>query len=210
MLNGFLNKSRVVLLSVFLLTVVLCACGGGSHSQSETEKMLINAFSSVLPEAEVRAENVGDYWQVTIKTGKLDSGEIPAEEKLVSIEENLLWAYDDITEEITVCAQIVDSADTVLFNSRNGELKWNYFADATTNRPTISLDEYKKIYIGMKYDEVVSVIGGTGKTLSSVDIGDRAYATEVVMWEGDGLIGANATITFQGGRVYALAQVGLQ
>ena len=63
------------------------------------------------------------------------------------------------------------------------------------------MEEYKRIYNGMKYAEVVEVIGGTGKTLSSIDIGDPQYKTEVIQWEGEGFAGSNATIEFQGGKV---------
>ena len=120
-------------------------------------------------------------------------------------------AYDDISVDgIDVVAQIVDAGDIILFSSRNGEMKYDYYREATENRPTISMEEYKRIYNGMKYAEVVEVIGGTGKTLSSIDIGDPQYKTEVIQWEGEGFAGSNATIEFQGGKVVGKAQIGLE
>lgn len=79
------------------------------------------------------------------------------------------------------------------------------------NKPTISKDEFDSISTGMTYDEVVEVIGSEGEVLSEVDldIGEQ-YETIMYMWKGEGSLGANANITFQGGKVTAKAQIGLK
>lgn len=81
-------------------------------------------------------------------------------------------------------------------------------AKKETNKPTITLDEFNRIQNGMTYDQVVNIIGGKGTLQSSA--GDGQYKTEMYMWEGEGGFGANANVTFQGGKVEAKAQLGLQ
>lgn len=79
------------------------------------------------------------------------------------------------------------------------------------NKPTISKDEFDSISTGMTYGEVVEIIGSEGEVLSEVDLdlGDE-FKTIMYFWEGEGSFGANANITFQGGKVTAKAQIGLK
>lgn len=77
------------------------------------------------------------------------------------------------------------------------------------NSVEITLAEFESIQTGMSYDEVVQIIGGEGTILSQVDIGDPELATQIYTWDGNGIIGANANVTFQGNKVIAKAQVGL-
>ena len=79
------------------------------------------------------------------------------------------------------------------------------------NKSTISKDEFNSISTGMTYDEVVEIIGSEGEVLSEVDL-DLGEEFKAIMyfWEGEGSPGANANITFQGGKVTAKAQIGLK
>ena len=79
------------------------------------------------------------------------------------------------------------------------------------NKPTISKDEFNSISTGMTYDEVVEIIGSEGEVLSEVDLDlGEEFKTIMYFWEGEGFPGANANITFQGGKVTAKAQAGLK
>lgn len=75
-------------------------------------------------------------------------------------------------------------------------------------KPTITLAEFQQIKNGMTYQEVVQIVGGEG-TLQS-EAGDGKYKVEIYSWDGDGGFGANANVTFQGGKVSAKSQIGLQ
>lgn len=75
----------------------------------------------------------------------------------------------------------------------------------------ISLSEFNSIQNGMSYEQVCEIVGGPGELLSDVDIGiGTQYAGQVYMWEGNGSIGANANVVFQGGVVVSKAQFGLK
>lgn len=75
---------------------------------------------------------------------------------------------------------------------------------------SITLAEFEKIKTSMTYGQVVNIIGGEGQTVSEVDLGiGKEYATKICQWDGWGSIGANANVTFQGGKVAAKAQSGL-
>lgn len=83
--------------------------------------------------------------------------------------------------------------------------------DEPENKPTISMAEFEAISTGMTYEEVVEIIGSDGELLSEVYIGaGEEYKTVMYSWKGEGSIGANANITFQGGKVTAKAQIGLK
>lgn len=72
----------------------------------------------------------------------------------------------------------------------------------------ITIEEFNEIETGMTYDEVVKIIGSEGELTSQVDIGEYEFRTELYVWYGL-TPGANANVTFQGGKVVAKAQFGL-
>ena len=87
----------------------------------------------------------------------------------------------------------------------------NSNSSSTVNDEKITLEEFNKIETGMSYEEVVEIIGGEGTVLSESDItGDGQYKTTIYSWDGNGMLGANANVTFQGGKVISKAQFGLE
>ncbi|MBC5648505.1 hypothetical protein H8S18_09170 [Christensenella sp. NSJ-35] len=66
------------------------------------------------------------------------------------------------------------------------------------------MEEFNKIHVGMDYDEVCKIIGSDGE-LQSQSSNIKIYA-----WDGDGSIGANASITFINDKVESKAQSGLK
>ena len=78
------------------------------------------------------------------------------------------------------------------------------------NKPTISKDEFEQIKTGMTYEEIVKIVGSEGELLSEVGSPGDELHSAVYMWEGEGSLGANANVTFQGGKVIAKAQFGLK
>ena len=74
---------------------------------------------------------------------------------------------------------------------------------------TMSLAEFNKIKTGMTYSEVVEIVGCEGELMSEVDLGMPEYATQLYTWKGWGSLGANANVSFQGGKVISKAQIGL-
>lgn len=81
----------------------------------------------------------------------------------------------------------------------------------TAEDAKITLEEFNKIETGMTYKEVVDIIGGEGTVQSETSItGNDQYKTTLYSWEGKGSLGANANVTFQGGKVVSKAQFGLE
>ena len=75
----------------------------------------------------------------------------------------------------------------------------------------MTLEEFNKIETGMTYEQVVEIVGVEGTVLSETDItGNEQYKTTMYSWDGDGSLGANANVTFQGGKVISKAQFGLE
>lgn len=98
----------------------------------------------------------------------------------------------------------------VLNDNQNSLIQGTEY-DIISSEGSISLNEFNAIETGMTYKQVCEIIGGEGTLVSSVDmdIGDE-YKTELYEWTGDGIIGANANITFQNNKVVSKAQYGLK
>lgn len=87
--------------------------------------------------------------------------------------------------------------------------------DESNNKPknnpsTISRAEFDKLRTGMTYKEAAEIIGGSGELSAEVGSAGDEYYTVIYTWKGEGSIGANANVTFQGGKLYSKAQAGLK
>jgi hypothetical protein len=82
---------------------------------------------------------------------------------------------------------------------------------SSNNNPEITLSEFNDIKTGMSYSKVVKIIGSKGSLVSEVNMSeDNKLITKIYTWQGSGSTGANANITFQGDKVVAKAQIGLE
>lgn len=75
---------------------------------------------------------------------------------------------------------------------------------------SITIDEFNKIQNGMTYDQVKEIIGGDGDITS--ETGEAGTSMHTVMYEypGEGGLGANASLMFQGGKLMNKSQFGLE
>ena len=108
-----------------------------------------------------------------------------------------------------------DGAGTTIYVTYvNGKQTYSIFgsnAVSQDNPPTISLEEFEQIQTGMSYQEVFDLVGSRGELLSEADLGlGDDYYTAIYSWDGEGSLGANASVTFQGGYVTSKAQAGLE
>ena len=144
-----------------------------------------------------------------------------APEDWATIQSTLQQASSDLQSSMaefdiqTAILYFIDSEENNLLTVMNGKIGYDAFggeyASATDNPPTISLEEFEAIQTGMSYQEVFDIVGSRGTVLSEVDVGlGDEYYTAVYYWDGEGSLGANANITFQGGKVSAKAQFGLE
>lgn len=123
-----------------------------------------------------------------------------------------IFSEDDISN---VVVYVIDNDDNNLLSVLNGKASYDVFGEtdtaiSTDNPPTISLDEFNAIKTGMTYQEVFDIVGARGTLLSESDIGlGDEYYTAMFSWDGEGSLGANANVMFQGGKVISKAQYGL-
>ena len=96
----------------------------------------------------------------------------------------------------------------------NGKQTYSIFGSSAVsqdNPPTISLEEFEQIQTGMSYQEVFDLVGSRGELLSEADLGlGDEYYTAIYSWDGEGALGANASVTIQGGYVTSKVQAGLE
>ena len=132
--------------------------------------------------------------------------ELTAQQLSTAIQDNLALS--------TSVVYIQDDEGINLLTVINGKTTYNAGGDnggSGFNPSTITLEEFDAIQTGMGYQEVFDIIGGRGTVLSEVDAGlGSEYYTVIYQWDGEGAVGANANVTFQGGTVSAKAQFGLE
>lgn len=76
---------------------------------------------------------------------------------------------------------------------------------------TVTLDEYNQLESGMTEQQVWDIIGGqcTNTGTTDLGIGDQ-YVTISYGCNGNGSIGANVILMFQGGKLSTMSQTGLK
>jgi hypothetical protein len=73
----------------------------------------------------------------------------------------------------------------------------------------VTMENFKRLKNGMKYSEVVAILGKEGEEVSSSDVGGTS--TVMYKWDGDeGGFGANMNAMFQNGKMMSKAQFGLK
>lgn len=74
----------------------------------------------------------------------------------------------------------------------------------------ITIDKYKELTEGMTIEEALAIIGGPGEVY--FENGKESAETYEIRfgYTGQGEVGANAIITFKGGKLTKMSQVGLQ
>lgn len=87
-------------------------------------------------------------------------------------------------------------------------------SSSSTTEETASyatLDAYKQVKEGMSLDDVNKIFGfdGTSAASGSASVGSVSSTAEVYTWAGE-TPGSSASITFQDGKVAAMAQAGLK
>lgn len=118
-------------------------------------------------------------------------------------------------DQNTVFSVVSDEDSSTIFATFiNGKETYNLFSTEeaySENPPTISLEEFNAIQTGMTYQEVFDIVGSRGSLLSETDLGlGDQYYSAMYMWEGEGMVGANANVLFQGGVVVSKSQFGLE
>lgn len=78
------------------------------------------------------------------------------------------------------------------------------------NSPKVSKAEFDQIESGMTYEQVKEIIGGEGEVISESGKPGDQFHTVIYHYEGEGELGANASFTFQGGKLVNKAQFGLK
>ena len=158
-------------------------------------------FYTTLPGLEGTVSVAPDNWEDTkntlLETAVSSAEFIPEEESAIIT----LYLQDG---EGNILASILGDKLSDSFNSSS-------LGNSTDNPNTITLEEFNAIKTGMEYQEVFDIVGGRGEILSEVDLGlGDEYVTIMFTWKGEGSLGANANVTFQGGKVTTKAQFGLE
>ncbi|MEC9067809.1 MAG: hypothetical protein VX569_11080 [Pseudomonadota bacterium] len=76
------------------------------------------------------------------------------------------------------------------------------------NAPTITLAEFQALRTGMPPEQVAEIVGSTGELISESELG--GVHTAMYQLEGEGDLGANASVMFQNGELVQKAQIGLR
>lgn len=105
-------------------------------------------------------------------------------------------------EAVPTAAETTDKKEEPKETAKEPEVK--------KNEPTMTMAEFEALENGMSYEDAVAIIGGEGEVMSeSGEKGTDLY-TVLYVWDGEGDIGANSNVMFQGGKLNTKAQFGLK
>jgi hypothetical protein len=82
--------------------------------------------------------------------------------------------------------------------------------DEEASKVTITKAEFDKIQNGMTYEQVKQIVGGEGHKVSETGKPGTPEHTVMYDYQGEGEIGANASLMFQGGKLINKSQFGLK
>lgn len=75
----------------------------------------------------------------------------------------------------------------------------------------VTLEEYNKLKSGMSESEVWEIIGGKCTNTGTTDLGiGSQYVTVSYGCNGNGTVGSNVILMFQGGKLNTMSQIGLK
>ena len=78
------------------------------------------------------------------------------------------------------------------------------------NKPTMTMEEFSQLKDGMSYEDATAIIGGPGEVMSESGTKGEALHTIMYQYKGEGDLGANANVMFQGNKLNTKAQFGLK
>lgn len=81
-------------------------------------------------------------------------------------------------------------------------------ANGGASTSTISLSEFESLHNGMPWDEVQRTVGSSGQLISETEMAGNH--TAIYQFEGEGALGANASVVIQNGRLVQKSQFGLR
>lgn len=178
-----------------------------AQNYSEDDIISVNLQNNIV-EAKIRVQNILDEgapngWADTIEAAEVVGG-------------GLLDTLPEDALRNASALYLIDPGDNILLTVVNGKTSYNAFKEggyknAQDNPETISLAEFNAIKTGMTYQEVFTIVGSRGTAESAIDLGlGDKYYTVTHSWKGEGSLVSGASVTFQGGKVTAKMQVGLE
>lgn len=93
----------------------------------------------------------------------------------------------------------------------SNELDDTQYVYPDTKNVIVTLEEYNKLKSGMTEQEVWDIVGGTCTNTGTTDLGiGSEYVTISYGCNGNGTVGSNVVLMFQGGKLYTMSQIGLK
>ena len=83
-------------------------------------------------------------------------------------------------------------------------------ASTPANKPTMTMAEFAQLKDGMNYEDATKIIGEPGEVVSESGTKGDALHTIMYQYNGEGDLGANANLMFQGNKLINKAQFGLK
>lgn len=81
---------------------------------------------------------------------------------------------------------------------------------AVSSGTKITKEKFEKLENGMTYEQVTEIVGGPGELTSEVGKKGEEHYTVSYSYPGEGSLGANAILMFQGNKLNTKAQTGLK
>ncbi len=111
---------------------------------------------------------------------------------------------------LTGCTEELENVSNTLEDTSN-KIDDTQYAYPDSKDVLVTLAEYNELQSGMTEQEVWDIIGGQCTNTGTTDLGiGEEYITVSYGCNGDGTIGANVVLMFQGGKLNTKSQIGLR
>lgn len=215
-------KKIYFLLIILVTTLLLAGCGKDATTTQipPTNKAPATTSKELTLE---QAEKLVKTWAEKHKDPKASAIKVvkDPEKNIITIDEKTHYMFDvmGIDHPETIVSILVNPKTRELSSAHSG-LPLDEWYQKSTNLPRqesakkpagqskpsseVTMENFKRIRNGMTYSQVVQIFGKEGKL--SISTGSM----DVYVWEGDGWMSGNASVTFEKGRCMAKAQSGLE
>ncbi|MEK4718164.1 DUF3862 domain-containing protein [Priestia sp. FSL W8-0524] len=212
---------------IVLIIVIGVATSGGNEDKKETSK---TASTEPAKKETTNSSNATEATNSEKETTKSTDDGVLTKEKFEQIKDGM--TYEEVVKIIGSKGELLSESGekgtslyTVMYSFKadgsfganssmmfqgNKLMNKSQFGLGGNSDVTITKSEFDKIQNNMSYEEVSKIVGGEGEVASESGEKGTSLHTVMISYTGEGDLGANASLMFQGDKLMNKTQIGLK
>ncbi|AXI29486.1 hypothetical protein CIB87_10865 [Priestia megaterium] len=212
---------------IVLIIVIGVATSGGNEDKKETSK---TASTEPAKKETTDSSNATEATNSDTETTESTDDGVLTKEKFEQIKDGM--TYEEVVKIIGSEGELLSESGekgtslyTVMYSFEadgsfganssmmfqgNKLMNKSQFGLGSNSDVTITKSEFDKIQNNMSYEEVSKIVGGEGEVASESGEKGTSLHTIMISYTGEGDLGANASLMFQGDKLMNKTQIGLK